>query len=451
MGKLTRLLMIGALILGFTTIAAAEFSELHLVRVVYHLDGSLEVAANLGAVKDLITQNNATVGGGTSAFSPAQFSGADWSDLYVAYFAVDSAEQDAWTSGPEGNQTSGSRQFTTFKSASSSIFGYYNTLDGSGAVTAPQSWPNSYWAAMDSWGLTRGGFTSLIPAMNGERNLAALDEVNGGPGHVDQVLYFYDKPNSPVSGVPVATLRTMSNGTTIINPPQDSLPQLNLMVLDAKATEGAPVKDKARFRILRSGDLSEPLVAKLKFSGTAKNGIDYSKLPNKVTIPKNTDRKDISVVPIDDNSVEETETVVLTILPDAAYELGSSVSGTIEIVDNEPDLPVVNLKLSDADATEGTPVTDKGKLQVTRTGDLSKPLIVKIKVTGSTATAKTDYKKLSSSVTIPAGKATKVILVTPVDDSTKEDVETVIVSLVESAAYALGIQVQKTVKIYDND
>jgi hypothetical protein len=302
---------------------------------------------------------------------------------------------------------------------------------------------------MDSSGISRGGFKTFIPAMNGESNLAALDEGGDGRGYVDQVLYFYDQPNSVADGVAVATIRTKADGTTIINPPQDSLPQLNMMAVDSKATEGTPVTDKGTFRIIRTGDLSLPLVVKLKFSGTAKNGIDYKKVPNKVTIPKNADKKDISVVPLDDNAAEATETVVMTVLPDAGYELGSSVSGTVEIHDNEP--PVVNLTLPDGEATEGTPVTDKAKLRVTRTGDLTEPLIIKLKAIGDTATAKADYKNLPTSVTIAADKAAKDIFFIPVDDSTKEDVETVLVSLLESPAYVLGTSVQVTINIFDND
>jgi len=447
--QILRPVILLAILLTFAVPCAAAFSELELVRVVYHYNGSVEVASSLGNVRELVAQNNATVGGGNKAFALAQFPGADWADLFVAYFAVDSEQLDAWTSGPLEGQTSGNREFGPFKSATTFVYSYYNTFETSGAVVAQQSYPNSYWTIMDSSGISRGGFKTFIPAMNGEANLAALKKASGGAGYVDQPLYFYDNPNTVAPGVAVATLRTTADGTTIVNP-QTSLPQVHLSVTDARATEGTPVKDKAKFRIVRSGDVATPLVVRLKFSGSAKNGVDYKKLGGKLTIPANADSREVTVIPLDDSDVEGTETLIVAILPDAAYELGSPLTGTIEILDDEPNLPVVTLKLIDGIATEGTPVTDKGKLQIKRTGDLTEPLTVTI-AAGGTATPKADYKKLANSLTLGAGKASQDIVITPVDDLKKEGVETVIVTLQESPAYLVGTPAEQAVSIYDND
>ena len=58
-----------------------------------------------------------------------------------------------------------------------------------------------------------GGFIPLM-SPGGEMNLAALSTV----GFVDQTLYFFDSPQSALFGVATVTLRTMADGSTIINP-----------------------------------------------------------------------------------------------------------------------------------------------------------------------------------------------------------------------------------------
>jgi hypothetical protein len=52
-----------------------------------------------------------------------------------------------------------------------------------------------------------------------------------------------------------------------------------------------------------------------EISGTASNGVDYQKLTGNVTIPEGAQSADVVVDPIDDNLVEDTETVTLTLLP----------------------------------------------------------------------------------------------------------------------------------------
>lgn len=68
--------------------------------------------------------------------------------------------------------------------------------------------------------------------------------------------------------------------------------------------------------------------------------------------------------------------------------------------------------------------------------------------------AKTDPRPLSSvgtSTTIPAGAASRTIIVTPVDDTAVEGSEDVTVSLATSSAYTLGNPSSAAVNISDND
>jgi hypothetical protein len=110
--------------------------------------------------------------------------------------------------------------------------------------------------------------------------------------------------------------------------------------------------------------------------------------------------------------------------------------------------PTVTITASDAAASE--PGTNVGKFKITRTGSTSADLVVNYTVSG-TATPGSDYKALSGKVTILAGRASKSITVTPLDDRTREVTETVKVTLSPNTAYNVGSPNIATVNIQDND
>src|SRR5204862_3956404 len=62
-----------------------------------------------------------------------------------------------------------------------------------------------------------------------------------------------------------------------------------------------------------------------------------------------------------------------------------------------------------------------------------------------------DYQQLPTSVTIPAGSSTATLTVTPIDDSTVEGNETVVLTLSANAAYTVGSPNSATITIADND
>src|SRR5262249_42080525 len=67
------------------------------------------------------------------------------------------------------------------------------------------------------------------------------------------------------------------------------------------------------------------------------------------------------------------------------------------------------------------------------------------------ATSGADYEPLSGQATIPAGRSSVTVLVTPVDDHVSEDAETVNVTIVEDAAYVVGSPREATVTIEDRN
>ncbi len=89
----------------------------------------------------------------------------------------------------------------------------------------------------------------------------------------------------------------------------------------------------AKFSIVREGNLSGVLVASYDHGGTATNGSDYPSVAGSVTLPSGVAAATVNIVPIADDAVEGTETVILTLQPGSSYTLGAAVSATITIKD----------------------------------------------------------------------------------------------------------------------
>jgi N-acetylneuraminic acid mutarotase len=96
-------------------------------------------------------------------------------------------------------------------------------------------------------------------------------------------------------------------------------------------------------------------------------------------------------------------------------------------------LPAVSIAATDSSASESGPNT--GTFTVSRTGSTAASLLVRYTIGGS-ATNGVDYNALGGSVTIPAGKASAAIVVTPRADAVDESNETVTLALASNAAYA---------------
>jgi hypothetical protein len=211
--------------------------------------------------------------------------------------------------------------------------------------------------------------------------------------------------------------------------------------------------DPAVFTVTRTGGTDLPLDVFYSVSGTASNGVDYERLPGRVTIPAGASSAEIQVAVIDDFLVEGTESVIITIEPPICiaifppppdcYLVGPSNRATAFIHDDDVvivPLPVVTIVATDPDASETgevagvpfqvlpVPAPDPGVFTVTRSGDTNEPLFVFYTVEG-TAFNGIDYLALPGIVIIPAGASSATITVVPMNDAFVEGPETVVVQL----------------------
>jgi hypothetical protein len=128
----------------------------------------------------------------------------------------------------------------------------------------------------------------------------------------------------------------------------------------------------------------------------------------------------------------------------------TSVSPPVAItVEEPPMIPVVTLVAADGFGREGTP-PNTGRFVVRRSGETNVPIHVHYAISG-TAENGVDYERIDSFVTIPAGRRTARIVITPMDDRRPEVIETVILRLLPAALYNVGRPDAAAAIIVDND
>jgi hypothetical protein len=109
---------------------------------------------------------------------------------------------------------------------------------------------------------------------------------------------------------------------------------------------------------------------------------------------------------------------------------------------------VVSFSDNSADAKEAG--LDKGTFVISRTGSTASALTVSYNV-GGNATNGVDYNTLSGAITIPAGRSSVSLVITPKDDSAVEGTENIVLTINAGSGYAVGSPATATCPIADND
>ena len=181
---------------------------------------------------------------------------------------------------------------------------------------------------------------------------------------------------------------------------------------------------------------------KVKYTvgGTATPGSDFT-IVRSGTMTVRAGRKTghICVSVIDDSVPESSETIILQLVGDANYRVGSNGKLIMTLLPN--DGPTASFASASQHAGEGSGTHNVGvRLHWPRLPRWARPysdITLEYTVDG-TATAGSDYTALSGTVTVPAGATTATIPVTLIDDSVQEDSETVVLTLTAGEDYAVG-------------
>jgi hypothetical protein len=237
-----------------------------------------------------------------------------------------------------------------------------------------------------------------------------------------------------------ATTITTSDGTFSMSSPPVVL---RVTATDDQGSEEG--SDTITFSIWREAPGDTALAVNYTLIGSASNGIDYVTNVLSATIPAGETNVLVVITPIDDGIAEPSETVTLSLLSSADYNIVSPAAATAFISDNEP---IVSLSVPDEFGSEEGP--DTITFNIIRTGNTAQPLTVNYQLTG-TATNGLDYVTNTLSATIPAGETNALVVITPIDDSQAEFTETVILTLLGGIDYTVGSPSTGTAYISDNE
>ncbi len=189
---------------------------------------------------------------------------------------------------------------------------------------------------------------------------------------------------------------------------------------------------------------ADGLTLKYTLEGDAVRNIDYIS-SGSVFVSAGSESAKIPVRILDDNEVESNEQIILTLIKDAGYDVGTGSNHTLTIKDNDA-LPEVAFSSASTSVNEDigirnvtiniTPVSEKGFT-------LNYSL-------GGSAERGTDYTN-SGTVVVVANAVTVNIPVAVIDDNVEETAETIILILESGLGYAVGDANKFTLTIMDND
>ena len=202
-----------------------------------------------------------------------------------------------------------------------------------------------------------------------------------------------------------------------------------------------------QFTISRTIASPDPLTVNYLVSGSATNGTDYSPLTGSATIPAFDTMVTVAVNVINDAVAEGSETVTLTLQPNAAYTVGTPDSATVTIVDN--DLPSVQISSSPATISEAasTPVT----FTVTRAGGTENALIVKLASGGTARPAINFNPVVPDRIEIPAGASSASLDIFPFNNQLFQGTLNLEVRIADSRDYKFGFNTVARVVLLEND
>jgi hypothetical protein len=246
-----------------------------------------------------------------------------------------------------------------------------------------------------------------------------------------------------------AQLGTNSSFTYVIND-NDSPPLLPFVSFALTADSAAEASAGTRDVLVSLSSVSaDPVSVDYAVTGgTATSGVDFNLASGTLVFAPGETVRAVPLEILDDSAIEPNQTVVITLSNPSGGALSTQSSHTFTILDD--DLPVVAITASDATAAEAG--VDAGQYTISRTGPTTSSLSVTLARSG-TATTGTDYAAIATplSVVIPANASVATVNVTPVNDSTNEGTETVILTVSANAGYTIGTPSAATVSILDDD
>ncbi len=216
----------------------------------------------------------------------------------------------------------------------------------------------------------------------------------------------------------------------------DEFPVVTVESSVARAVEGG---EAAEFLFRRSGPVSSALTVRYRFAGSAVHQADFVSSGDRIVFGVGQQTATITVTPIDDGYREDDEEIILELLPDPAYTLGTPSDAGIPLEDNGDSELAVGFALLSSRALESRPDPEV-VVRISGNPDegADNAVTVDWEVLGGSATLGTDYILTNGTVSFPwADPASEtpltnriaVIPLQVIDDLLPEADETVVIRL----------------------
>lgn len=114
----------------------------------------------------------------------------------------------------------------------------------------------------------------------------------------------------------------------------DGTATVSILAASPIASRIGPVP--ARLTVRRTGPSTSELTVNLTIGGTAVNGVDYTQLPNTVTLPAGTSSMDIAIQPVPLLGFGPTKTVLVNVASGTGYTITAPTSASASIVQPGP-------------------------------------------------------------------------------------------------------------------
>lgn len=200
------------------------------------------------------------------------------------------------------------------------------------------------------------------------------------------------------------------------------------------------------------------LTIRYTISGTAAAGSDYTAASGSVTIADGDTEASFSVAILDDEEVEERETIIITLDSSGQPEgvsIGNTNSITITLQDNdEEDQNTTPNEISiSASATEVTEAGTNPIITFELSATLASETSFEYRING-TAENGTDYTELSGNITLASGTQSGTLEIALIDDQEVEQDETITIAINGMSlpsGFAVGDTREVTLTVKDND
>jgi hypothetical protein len=242
----------------------------------------------------------------------------------------------------------------------------------------------------------------------------------------------------------------------------DDIPVITLAVAPSQVREDGA--ENLLYTFSRAGDITNPLTVNYRISGSATvaNGdytqtgaTSFSGSTGTITFAAGASTAVLTIDPTADTTIENNETVGITLSSNANYSIGTTTTVTGTITDD--DRPVITLALAASSVLEDS--LDNLVYTFTRTADTTNPLTVNYRIAGTATVANGDYSQTGAAtfgsttgtITFAAGANTATLTIDPTADGTLENNETVALTITSGSNYTIGTTTAVTGTIADDD